>query len=67
MSNQNSKRQTGTDYLLRINEVLRRIPVSRAAWYEGIKLGLYPRPVRIGKRTVAWRETDINAAINGFK
>ena len=56
-----------SNYLLRIDEVLRRVPVSRASLYEGIKLGIYPRPVRIGKRTVAWRERDIAALIESFK
>ena len=53
--------------LLRLDEVLRRVPISRASLYEGIKLGMYPRPVRIGKRTVAWREVEINALIDSFK
>ena len=46
MSNQSAAKQGG-NCLLRINEVLRRVPVSRASLYEGIKLGIYPRPVRI--------------------
>jgi prophage regulatory protein len=66
MSNQNATQQGG-NCLLRINEVLRRVPVSRASLYEGIKLGIYPRPVRIGKRTVAWRERDIDELIESFK
>ena len=35
------------------------IPVSRASWYAGIKAGKYPKPIRLSKRTVAWREDDI--------
>ena len=49
--------------LLRLPDVLRRYPVSRTAWYDGIKLGMYPAPVRLGKRTVAWRESEIEALI----
>ena len=56
-----------SNYLLRIDEVLRRVPVSRSSFYAGIELGIYPRPVRIGKRTVAWRERDIAALIDSFK
>jgi prophage regulatory protein len=66
MSNQNTPLHA-SNYLLRIDEVLRRVPVSRASLYEGIKLGIYPRPVRIGKRSVAWRECDIAALIESFK
>lgn len=53
--------------LLRIHEVLQRIPISRTSLYDGIKVGLYPAPVRIGKRTVAWRESEIDALIKGFR
>lgn len=47
--------------LLRLPEVLKRLSISRTNWYDGIKLGLYPEPVRLGKRTVTWRESDIVA------
>lgn len=49
--------------LLRIQEVLERLPISRSSLYAGMQTGLYPQPVRIGKRTVAWREEDIEACI----
>jgi len=52
--------------LLRIREVLQRLPISRTSLYDGIKVGLYPAPVRIGKRTVAWRESEIDRMIKGF-
>ena len=53
--------------LLRIHEVLQRVPISRTSLYDGIKLGLYPAPVRVGKRTVAWRESEIIELINNFR
>ena len=49
--------------LLRIQDVLERLPISRSSLYAGMQTGLYPQPVRIGKRTVAWREEDIEACI----
>ena len=52
--------------LLRIREVLQRLPISRTSLYDGVKIGLYPAPVRIGKRTVAWRESEIDRLIKGF-
>lgn len=58
---QNKKR------LLRLPEVLRLIPVCRASWYAGVHLGLYPKPLKIGKRTVAWLESDIEKVITEFK
>ena len=35
------------------------IPVSRATWWAGIKVGRYPRPVSLGPRIAAWRAADI--------
>ncbi|WP_423460393.1 helix-turn-helix transcriptional regulator [Ottowia sp. VDI28] len=49
--------------LLRINPVLSRVPVSRSAWYQGIKDGKFPAPIKLGPRTAAWRESDINKLI----
>jgi predicted DNA-binding transcriptional regulator AlpA len=41
-------------------------PISRTSWYEGVKLGLYPQPLRLGKKTVAWSAQEIEAAINAL-
>lgn len=35
------------------------IPISRSSWLLGVKNGIYPAPIKIGKRTVVWRESDI--------
>lgn len=53
------------DNLLRIEEVLRPlgpIPLGRSTWWEGIRDGRFPRPVKLG-RVSAWRESDILALI----
>lgn len=39
------------------------IPVSNSAWWDGIKKGIYPRPVKLSARTSAWRIADILALI----
>jgi predicted DNA-binding transcriptional regulator AlpA len=39
------------------------IPVSKAAWYQGIKSGRYPKPVRLSVKTSAWRASDIDALV----
>ena len=41
--------------LLRLPQVLALIPVSRSAWWAGCKSGRYPKPVKLGPRTKAWR------------
>ena len=45
--------------LLRLPQVLALIPVSRSAWWAGCKSGRYPKPVKLGPRTTAWRASDI--------
>ena len=35
------------------------IPVSKSAWWAGCKSGRYPKPVKLGPRTTAWRVEDI--------
>ena len=42
-------------------------PVSKSAWYLGVKEGRFPQPVRFTKRTVFWRESDIHAFLNSQK
>lgn len=53
------------DRLLRLPEVLRRYPVSRSTWYDGVRRGKYPKPVRMSDRTVGWREKAIQALMLG--
>ncbi|MBL1436003.1 MAG: AlpA family phage regulatory protein [Rhodobacteraceae bacterium] len=35
--------------------------LSRSMIYEQMERGEFPRPIRIGRRAVAWRESDIAA------
>ena len=49
--------------LLRLPQVLALIPVSRSAWWAGCKSGRYPKPVKLGPRTAAWRAEDIAGLI----
>jgi prophage regulatory protein len=39
------------------------IPVSKSSWWAGCKSGRYPKPVKLGNRTTAWRVSDILALI----
>lgn len=48
---------------IRIKQVLAVFPVSRSTWYEGIKSGKYPAPVKLSERTAAWRASDIHALL----
>lgn len=39
------------------------IPVSKSSWWQGVKEGRYPKPVKLGPRTTAWKVEDIRALI----
>jgi len=52
---------TPNDPLLRIAEVRKLTRRSTSRIYADMNAGLFPRPVRIGTRAVAWRESDLIA------
>jgi prophage regulatory protein len=37
------------------------IPVSKSTWWQGVKTGRYPQPVKISDRCTGWRVEDIRA------
>jgi len=40
------------------------IPVGKSTWWEGVRSGRYPQPVRtLGRRITAWKVEDIRALI----
>jgi hypothetical protein len=39
------------------------IPMSRASWYQGIKNGRFPKPVKLSEKSSAWRSEDIDALV----
>jgi len=48
---------------LRLPQVLDFVPISKSAWWEGCKSGRFPKPVKLGPRTTAWRAEDIAALV----
>ncbi len=51
------------DKLLRRPDVEMRTGLSRSSIYAHMQRGQFPRPRRIGRQAVAWRESDIQAWI----
>jgi predicted DNA-binding transcriptional regulator AlpA len=49
---------------LRLPQVLSVIPVCKSSWWQGVKSGRYPKPVRLSARSVGWKAEDIRALIN---
>lgn len=48
-----------TQRILRRREVEARIGLSRSAIYAQMAEGVFPKPLRLGKRAVGWPETAI--------
>ena len=63
MAQQHALPETG---FVRLKQILAPdgpIPVSKSTWWAGVKDGRFPKPVKLGPRTTAWRITDIRRLI----
>lgn len=43
------------------------LPVGRSTFLAGVKSGKYPKPVKLGERTTAWRKSDILALLESME
>jgi prophage regulatory protein len=41
------------------------IPVAKSTFWAGVKSGRFPKPVKLGPRTTAWKVADIVDYIEG--
>ena len=48
---------------MRLPQILQLIPISKSAWWLGCREGRFPKPVKLGPKTTAWRVEDIAALI----
>ena len=46
---------------VRLPQILEIFPISKSTWWEGCRSGVFPKPVKLGPRTSAWRVEDIRA------
>ena len=46
---------------VRLPQILESSPISKSAWWDGCRSGVFPKPVKLGPRTSAWRVEDIRA------
>ena len=61
------RHQVTVDRLLRRPEVELATGMKRATLYRDMAVGRFPRPVKIGKRAVAWPQSVIDAWIEERK
>ena len=49
---------------LRLPQILSLIPISRSAWWAGVREGKFPKGVKLGSKTTVWRAEDIRSLID---
>lgn len=52
---------------VRIKEVLKIFPIGRSTWWDGVKAGRFPKPVKLGQRTTAWKVEDIRHLVAQYQ
>lgn len=56
--------------LVRLSQILAPfgpIPVSKSTWWQGVKDGRFPQPMKLGPRTTVWRVEDIRELFEGAR
>lgn len=51
---------------IRLPAILKLIPVGRSTWWAGVKAGRFPKAVKLGRNTTAWRSEDIMKLMESF-
>jgi prophage regulatory protein len=51
---------------VRLPQILKVIPLCRTCWWEGVKSGRFPKPVKLSARCTAWRAEDIRELIKNI-
>lgn len=57
------KEQLPLTGFMRLPQILQLIPISKSAWWQRCREGRFPKPVKLGPKTTAWRVEDIAALI----
>lgn len=51
------------EILLRLPQVLERVPVSRSGLWKMVQERRFPQPVKLSPRVTVWRASDVQAYI----
>ncbi len=52
-----------TTGFVKVPQILAVIPIGRSTWWQWVKDGKAPAPVKLGANTTVWRAEDIHALI----
>ena len=51
---------------VRLPAILKLIPVGESTWWAKVGKGIYPKPIKLGPRTTAWRVEDIRQLLEKY-
>lgn len=49
---------------LRLRHILQLIPMSKTAWWDSVRAGRLPKPIKISPRVAVWRSEDIQRLLD---
>jgi prophage regulatory protein len=61
----NQTRPNQSERLLKLPEVETTVSLRRSSIYAGVKAKTFPAPIKLSRRAVAWRDSEIQAWIAG--
>ena len=56
--------QQQEDRLIKLPEVLATVGMKKTAWYDGIKAGKYPKPIKRSPRDTVWPMSAIQKIVS---
>jgi len=51
---------------MRLSAILQVIPIGKTTWWEGVKRGRFPKPVKLSSNVTAWHAEDIRNLIASY-
>ncbi len=63
MNDQSNAETQREDKLLRSQDVVARLGVSRSYWWAGVKSGKFPAGIKLSSRVTVWKKSDVDALI----
>ena len=51
---------------VRLPVILKIFPIGKSTWWQGVKDGKYPKPVKLSDRITAWKVEDIKSLIDQY-
>lgn len=48
---------------VRLSQILTVIPIGKTCWWQGVKTGRFPKPIKLSERCTAWKAEDIHSLI----